>query len=88
VLGIYVAFQMVVLGALGQRMRGRRPAGPFSLGRLGCLVNVLALGVVVLIGLIYLVAVRPDRLSDAPEGDAIAVADEIHRRTRGLAARR
>jgi amino acid transporter len=117
VLGIYVAFQMVVLGALRQRLRGWRPAGPFSLGRLGIVVNVLALGyglfavvllanpgtsgdfvtdwivliglgVVAVIGAIYLFAVRPDRLSDAPEGDAIAVADEIRRRTGATVARR
>jgi len=44
VLGIYVAFQMVVLGALRQRLRGWRPAGPFSLGAWGFVVNVLALG--------------------------------------------
>lgn len=43
VLGIYVAFQMVVLAALRQRFKGWRPAGPFSLGRLGIVVNALAL---------------------------------------------
>lgn len=117
VLGIYVAFQMVVLGALRQRARGWRPAGPFSLGKLGFLVNVLALayglfavvllaspgtsgdfvtdwivliglGVVMLIGLTYLFVMRPDKLSDAPEGDAIEVADEMRRRTRVAVLRR
>jgi amino acid transporter len=43
VLGIYVAFQMVVLASLRQRFRGWRPAGPFSLGSWGVIVNVLAL---------------------------------------------
>jgi amino acid transporter len=43
VLGIYVAFQMVVLAALRQRVKGWRPAGPFSLGRGGILVNIVAL---------------------------------------------
>ncbi|MDQ4214682.1 APC family permease [Microbacterium sp. ASV81] len=43
VLGIYVAFQMVVLAALRQRIKGWRPAGPFSLGRWGIVVNALAL---------------------------------------------
>jgi amino acid transporter len=43
VLGIYVAFQMVVLAALRQRVKGWRPAGPFSLGRWGMLVNIVAL---------------------------------------------
>ncbi|MDL9980494.1 APC family permease [Microbacterium sp. ASV49] len=43
VLGIYVAFQMVVLAALRQRFKGWKPAGPFSLGRWGILVNIVAL---------------------------------------------
>lgn len=43
ILGIYVAFQMVVLGALRQRFKGWKPAGPFSLGRLGFVVNIAAL---------------------------------------------
>lgn len=43
VLGIYLCFQMVVLAALRQRLRGWRPAGPWSLGRFGGAVNVVAL---------------------------------------------
>ncbi|GAA4368621.1 APC family permease [Paeniglutamicibacter cryotolerans] len=43
VLGIYVAFQSVVLAALRQRLRGWKPAGPFSLGSFGIVVNVAAL---------------------------------------------
>ncbi|PYI64800.1 amino acid permease [Arthrobacter livingstonensis] len=43
VLGIYLAFQSVVLASLRQRMKGWRPAGPFSVGRLGFAVNVAAL---------------------------------------------
>ncbi|WP_125615575.1 APC family permease [Specibacter cremeus] len=43
VLGIYVAFQSVVLASLRQRLRGWRPAGPFSLGRAGVVINVIAL---------------------------------------------
>ena len=43
ILGIYLAFQMVVLASLKQRLQGWRPAGPFSLGGLGLLVNILAL---------------------------------------------
>lgn len=43
ILGIYVAFQMVVLAALRQRLRGWKPAGPFSLGALGMVVNIAAL---------------------------------------------
>lgn len=110
VLGIYVSFQMVVLASLRQRLRGWRPAGPFSLGRAGFVVNIAALAygifaiyllaqpgasgdfftdwvvliglaVVAITGLAYLFIARPERESTAPEGDAVAVADEIRRRT-------
>jgi amino acid transporter len=40
--GIYIAFQMIVLAALFARARGWRPAGPFTLAGWGWLVNVLA----------------------------------------------
>jgi amino acid transporter len=43
VLGIYVAFQAVVLAALRQRLKGWKPAGLWNLGSLGLLVNVVAL---------------------------------------------
>lgn len=43
VLGIYIAFQSVVLAALRQRIKGWRPAGNWNLGRYGMLVNSLAL---------------------------------------------
>src|SRR5690625_1361593 len=43
ILGIYLAFQMVVLGALRQRARGWKPAGPWSLGGWGVVVNIAAL---------------------------------------------
>ena len=43
VLGIYVAFQAVVLAALRQRIKGWRPAGNWNLGSAGMLVNVIAL---------------------------------------------
>lgn len=104
--GIYVAFQMVVLAALRQRVKGWRPAGPFSLGRWGMLVNIVALaygifalylllkpgssgdfftdwvtgiglGVVLVVGLLYLFIARPDRKSTAPAGDAIEVAETL-----------
>lgn len=42
-LGIYVAFQTVVFAALRNRLTGWRPAGEFSLGRWGLLVNIAAL---------------------------------------------
>jgi amino acid transporter len=104
VLGIYVAFQAVVLASLRQRVKGWRPAGPFSLGRAGFAVNVAALAygvfamvllawpgrsgvflndwivliglaIVMIVGLLYLFIARPDSKSDAPEGDAIHVAE-------------
>ena len=43
VLGIYIAFQAVVLAALRQRLKGWRPAGNWNLGRYGFIVNVAAL---------------------------------------------
>jgi amino acid transporter len=43
VLGIYVAFQAVVLAALRQRIKGWRPAGLWNLGSWGLVVNVVAL---------------------------------------------
>ncbi len=39
----YTAFQMVVLAALRQRLRGWKPAGSWTLGKLGMAVNVAAL---------------------------------------------
>jgi len=41
--GIYIAFQMVVLAALIARARGWKPGGPFTLGRWGWPVNIIAL---------------------------------------------
>ena len=41
--GIYIAFQMIVLAALIARAKGWRPSGPFTLGGWGWLVNLLAL---------------------------------------------
>jgi amino acid transporter len=43
VLGIYVAFQSVVFAALMARLKGWKPAGPFSLGVWGYVVNIVAL---------------------------------------------
>ncbi|HEY6483752.1 MAG TPA: amino acid permease [Steroidobacteraceae bacterium] len=41
--GIYIAFQMIVAGALFARSRGWQPAGPFTLRGWGWLVNAIAL---------------------------------------------
>jgi amino acid transporter len=43
-IGIYISFQMIVLAALVARAKGWRPAGPFTLGGWGWLVNFIALG--------------------------------------------
>jgi amino acid transporter len=43
VFGIYWSFQSVVLAALRQRVKGWKPAGPFSLGVWGWVVNIAAL---------------------------------------------
>ena len=109
VLGIYVAFQSVVLASLRQRIKGWKPAGPFNLGKAGIVVNVVALaygifamvllawpgstgvflndwivligfGIVAITGLLYLFTARPDGKSDAPEGDAIHVAELLRAR--------
>jgi amino acid transporter len=42
-LGIYIAFQMVVLAALRARLKGWRPAGAFRLGAWALPVNIAAL---------------------------------------------
>ena len=44
-------------------------------------VVLIGLAVVLVTGLIYLFVARPDSKSNAPEGDARVVADEIRRRT-------
>jgi len=41
--GIYFAFQMVVFAALVARLKGWKPSGPFTLGKWGTAINVLAL---------------------------------------------
>ncbi|HEX3808878.1 MAG TPA: amino acid permease, partial [Rhizomicrobium sp.] len=43
IIGIYVAFQMIVLGALAARFRGWKPGGQFKLGGWGVPVNIVAL---------------------------------------------
>ncbi|MEU5884337.1 amino acid permease [Spirillospora sp. NPDC047279] len=62
VLGIYLGFQMVVLAALRARLKGWRPAGPFTLGRWGLAVNVGALvyGVAAIVNMVW------PRTPDAP----------------------
>ena len=60
VLAGYAAFQMVVLAALRMRPRGWRPAGAWTMGRYGIVVNVVAL----LYGILAMVQLA------APTGDA------------------
>jgi amino acid transporter len=43
IIGIYVAFQMIVVGALAARLRGWTPNGKFRLGAWALPVNVIAL---------------------------------------------
>ncbi|MHA3054425.1 APC family permease [Acinetobacter sp. ANC 4633] len=43
VIGIYCAFQMVVLAALRQRFKGWKPAGEWTVGGWGMIINILAL---------------------------------------------
>ncbi len=40
--GIYIAFQMVVAGALIARSKGWKPSGSFQLGNLGLPINIIA----------------------------------------------
>jgi amino acid transporter len=60
--GIYTSFHMVTGGALYARAKGWKPAGTFTLGSWGMLVNVLALafGIVMTVNLIW------PRSPDAP----------------------
>jgi amino acid transporter len=53
--GIYISFQMIVFGALLARAKGWRPAGPFTLGRWGRFVNIVALtyGVSAIINILW-----------------------------------
>ena len=53
--GIYIAFQMLVLGALIARARGWRPGGAFTLGAWGVPVNVLALayGIIAITNMVW-----------------------------------
>jgi len=60
--GIYIAFQMIVLGALTARAKGWRPSGSFTLGGRGWLVNLLALayGVGAIINILWPRPQTPD----------------------------
>jgi amino acid transporter len=53
--GIYMAFQMLVLGALIARAKGWVPSGPFTLGRWGWTVNIIgfAYGVCAIIDMMW-----------------------------------
>jgi amino acid transporter len=61
VTGIYTGFQLVVLAAIIARARGWRPAGAFTLGRWGWIVNVG--------GLVYGIAAIVILSWKAPSGD-------------------
>jgi len=61
--GIYIAFQMIVLAALMARVKGWRPAGAFTLGAWGVPINVLALayGVAAIVNILW---PRPQSAAD------------------------
>ncbi|MGO4313702.1 APC family permease [Pseudomonas sp. KB_15] len=61
-IGIYLSFQMIVGGALFARIRGWKPAGQFTLGGWGWIVNILAL----VYGLLAIVNMSWPRTPDAP----------------------
>ncbi|MFG2542881.1 APC family permease [Streptomyces sp. NPDC048594] len=62
ILGIYAAFQMVVLAALRARLKGWRPGGEFRMGRWGMVVNVGALAY----GLFAIINISWPRTPDVP----------------------
>ena len=53
--GIYMAFQMLILAALFARAAGWKPSGPFTLGRWGWPINIIALvyGISAIIDMIW-----------------------------------
>ena len=62
-IGIYISFQMIVLAALIARAKGWRPAGPFTLGGWGWLVNFIALkiyGVSAIVNILWPLAVHAE----------------------------
>lgn len=61
-IGIYLSFQMIVGGALFARLRGWKPAGQFTLGGWGWIVNILAL----VYGLLAIANMSWPRTPDAP----------------------
>jgi amino acid transporter len=61
-IGIYIAFQMVVIGALLARWRGWKPSGAFRLGGSGWTITIAAL----VYGLAAITNIGWPRASDAP----------------------
>ena len=70
ILGIYLAFQMVVLAALRARLKGWVPSGAFTLGRWGLPVTIAAL----VYGVLTMVNIAWPRTPDAPWYDNYLVA--------------
>jgi amino acid transporter len=62
ILGIYAAFQMVVLAALRARVKGWKPSGEYRLGRWGLIVNIGAL----VYGIFAIVTIAWPRTPQAP----------------------
>ncbi len=69
-LGIYIAFQMVVLAALRARLKGWVPSGKYTLGKWGVPVNIAAL----VYGVIAMINMAWPRTPDAPWYDNWIVA--------------
>lgn len=69
ILGIYLAFQMVVLAALRARLRGWVPSGAYRLGRWALPINTMAL----LYGVAAIVNIAWPRTPDAPWYDNYGV---------------
>lgn len=69
-LGIYIAFQMVVLAALRARFKGWKPSGKFQLGAWGLPITVLAL----VYGIIAMINMAWPRTPDASFVDNYIVA--------------
>lgn len=108
VIAAYFSFQMVVFAALRIRTKGWKPGGPWTLGRYGYVVNVVALiygisamiilakpsgdeslpfydrwialigfTIIAVVGFVYMITTKPGAKSQAPEGDAIEVANRL-----------
>jgi amino acid transporter len=76
-IGIYIAFQMVVLASLRASLLGWKPAGKFALGAWNIPVTLIAL-IWGILGLLYLLIAKPHlKGNDAPHGDATGAVKTV-----------